>query len=314
MGSTLYIVNPAAHGGSRVGAWDRFRSQWPDEIDPADVRRTEGPEHATRIAAECEGCDVIAAVGGDGTVNEIVQGIMDRPEPRPRLVVIPAGTGNDIARNVGLRSVEDAVAALKGDCVKSHDLIGIDCRAGGEPAHRYGFLYGNVGFSPRPMLRPWMKRILGPKVTYYLATLLQFLVFRAPRMTARWQEGEYDDIAWIIMVCNAERTGGDSMCIAPGARTDDGELNVTIVPARPKPVMIAKVLPKVPTGAHIHEAGIQYFPTTKIEVTTDPPVLLEIDGEIFGATPATFTVCPGAIQVLTPPGGDGEGAGGSRPV
>jgi diacylglycerol kinase family enzyme len=90
------------------------------------------------------------------------------------------------------------------------------------------------------------------------------------------------------------------MCVAPGARTDDGELNAVIIPSRSKLKMMTKTLPKVASGAHVHEPGVLYFPVKKIEVVSDPPVILDIDGDIFGMTPATFAVCPKAVQVLCP--------------
>ena len=89
------------------------------------------------------------------------------------------------------------------------------------------------------------------------------------------------------------------MRIAPGARTDDGELNITIFPVKSKLRMITRLLPKVATGEHIQEPGVSYFPAKSVEIDSDPPAILELDGDIFGTTPATFTVCPGALRVLT---------------
>ena len=75
-------------------------------ISNADVRYTERPGHAREIAAAAAGCDLIVAVGGDGTTGEVLSGIMDRASPRPRLAILPAGTGNDIARHVGAFPLE----------------------------------------------------------------------------------------------------------------------------------------------------------------------------------------------------------------
>jgi diacylglycerol kinase family enzyme len=159
---------------------------------------------------------------------------------------------------------------------------------------------GNVGFSSIPMVRPWMKRLLGPTGAYYLGTMLQIMAYRAPHMTVHWEQQEYSGRVWITIVANVERISGGSMCVAPGARTDDGELNAVIIPSRSKLKMMTKTLPKVASGAHVHEPGVLYFPVKKIEVVSDPPVILDIDGDIFGMTPATFAVCPKAVQVLCP--------------
>jgi diacylglycerol kinase (ATP) len=301
MNKTLYIINPTCFGGQGTKTWKNFRLQWHEQIDPNDVRVTERPGHAQEIATSTEGYEILAVVGGDGTVNEVITGIMEHREPRPRLAIIPGGTGNDIARNVGIHSMEDALAALHGKHIKSFDLIRIDCHHDSKPTHRYAFLYVNVGFSPAPMMRPWMKRFLGPTAAYYLATLLQFMVYRPAHITARWEQKNYSGRTWMVVVGNAERISGGSMCIAPGARMDDGELNIAIVRAeRPKLKMITRVLPHLLTGAYVQESDISYFLAKEIEVDSTPSVILEMDGEILGATPSLFTSYPQAVNILSP--------------
>jgi diacylglycerol kinase family enzyme len=184
MSSILYIINPAGHGGAGIKVWEKLQSKWPDQIDSKDVHFTERQGHAREIATSAEGYYILTAVGGDGTVGEILSGIMAQPEPRPKLAIIPAGTGNDIARAVGIYSFENAVDALHGDHVRKFDLIRIDCQVDGRKAHRYAFLVGTVGFSSTLMVRPWMKRYLGPKGAYYLGIILASwrsspIVFRA---------------------------------------------------------------------------------------------------------------------------------------
>ena len=90
------------------------------------------------------------------------------------------------------------------------------------------------------------------------------------------------------------------MCIAPGASIDDGELNITVVPVKSKFAMITKLLPKVATGDHIKEPGVLYFPARKVEIECSPPGLMDLDGDVFGTTPATFTVCPRSLEILIP--------------
>jgi diacylglycerol kinase (ATP) len=302
MSKILYVINPAGHGGAGLKVWERFKPQWPDQIDPDDVRFTERQGHAREIATAAEGYDILAAVGGDGTVGELLTGVMAHTEPRPKLAIIPAGTGNDIARNLGSFPFEAAVGALRGDHVRSVDLIRIECQVEGGTAHRYAFLTANVGFSANTTIRPWMKRILGPAGAYYLATLLQIVTYRAPRMTARSGKHEYNGKAWMVIVANVERTSGGSMCLAPGARFDDGELNVSIIPFRAKLRDVPTMLPKVPSGGHVEEPGVMYFPARQITVESDPPAVLDVDGDIFGVTPAVFEVYTQAVEILCPEG------------
>jgi diacylglycerol kinase family enzyme len=230
MSNVLYIINPAGHGGAGIKVWERVLSQWPDRIDSSDVHFTERQGHAREIATAAEGYNILTAIGGDGTVGEVMTGIMSKPKPHPKVAIIPAGTGNDIARNLGILSFEDAVDTLHGDHSRSVDLIRIECQVEGSTAHRYAFLTANAGFSANTMIRPWMKRILGPAGAYYLATILQIVSFKAPHITAHWEEHKYSGRAWLVIVANVERTSGGSMCLAPGAQFDDGELNVSIIP------------------------------------------------------------------------------------
>jgi YegS/Rv2252/BmrU family lipid kinase len=296
----LFIRNPAGFGGAGSAAWESFQAQWPDPIDTGDVRVTERPGHAREIAVAAEGYDILTAVGGDGTVGEVLSGIMEHPQPRPKLAIVPGGTGNDIARNAGIRSVEDAVAALRGGHRRSFDIIRIDCQFDGRPANRYALLNGVVGFTAQPMVRPWMKRLLGPKGAYYLGTIMQIVAYRSPHMTVRWEEGEHSDRTIMVIIGNVEWASGGSMCLAPGALSDDGDLNVVIIPVMSKFTMVFRMFPKIPSGEFVNGPGVKYFTAKKIEVTSDPPALLDIDGDLYGITPATFTVNPLAMEIVSP--------------
>lgn len=296
----LFIINPAGQGGAGASAWDRFGTLWTEPIDPGDSVVTTGPGHAREIAATTDGYDIFAAVGGDGTVGEVMSGIMDRQGPRPRLAIIPGGTGNDIALSVGIRTLEDCVRSLRGGRTRAIDLMRVHSLVDGQPAQRHAFLFGAVGFSSYPMVKPWMKRLLSPKGAYYLGTFLKALVYRSPQMTIRTDNREQSGLTWVVVVGNAEKSAGGSMCLAPGARIDDGELKITIIPSNPRFKMITRLMPRIASGAHTTEPGISYFPARNIEIDSDPPALLDLDGDIFGTTPVRFTICPQALVVSTP--------------
>ena len=104
----------------------------------------------------------------------------------------------------------------------------------------------------------------------------------------------------MVITANVERTSGGSMCLAPGARFDDGELNVSIIPFQTKLRDVPTMLPKVPSGGHVAEPGVMFFPTKRMTVESDPPAVLDIDGDLFGTTPAVFEVCPRAAEIICP--------------
>ena len=298
LNKVLYIVNPAGNGGAGMKVWETFKSSWADPIDSAHVMFTERPGHAREIAASCNGYAIIAAVGGDGTVGEVISGIMDRQKPRPRLAVIPCGTGNDIAQNAGIFSVADATAALRDDNPRSFDLIRVDRPVDGRTEHRHAFLFANTGFSSIPMMKPWMKRLLGATGAYYLATLLQTIAYRPPHMVVRVDGKEYAGNTFLVIAGNAERAAGGCMRICPGAITNDGELNISIIKSVSVYKVVTKLFACIAKGTHINEPEVSYFTGKKIEVQSSPPALLDLDGELFGTTPATISVCPLALEVV----------------
>lgn len=305
MSKTLFVVNPAASGGRGLETWERFCDSWPDEPDPNDVFMTDRPGQATEIVASAEDYDLVVAVGGDGTACETLSGLMAHPEPRPTLALVPAGTGNDVARTVRIPlDTESAIATIRDGQSRSFDVIRIDCHLDGHTVRTYSLLSCGVGFRPGDSVRPWMKRWLGPTGAYYLATILEVLTYQLPQMRVSWEEREYSGKTWLVIIGNAEYTSGGSMRTAPGARMDDGELDVTIVPSRSRPSLLFKLLPKAPSGDHVEDPSIQYFPARRIEVESDPPADLEIDGNPFGQTPATLTVCPRAVRIVCPSGSD----------
>ncbi|MDF7798392.1 diacylglycerol kinase family lipid kinase [Pontiellaceae bacterium B1224] len=295
-----YIINPAGNGGAGLKGWETFKSLLDDPIDPEQVVFTTRMGHARELATSFTGCDTIVVAGGDGTVGEVISGIMDRPEPRPKLGIIPCGTGNDIARNAGVFSVADALAALSGRGSRDFDLIRIDRPDGDRTETRHSFLFANAGFSAIPMMKPWMKRMLGATGAYYLSTLLQVLVYHPPNMEVMADGKAYSGKLFLVIAGNAEYAGGGSMRIAPDAQTNDGELNLSIIRPAPKLKLITKLLSTIADGTYIKEPEVSYFKGRKISVNSTPPVPLDIDGELFGTTPATFTICPDALAICTP--------------
>jgi len=293
-----FIINPVGNGGAGLRVWEAFKTAWSEPIAIEQVTFTTHSGHARELANAFAECDIIVVAGGDGTVGEVISGIMDRPEPRPKLGIIPCGTGNDIARNADILSLDDAIDALHGAKARSFDLIQIDRETHPGPETRYAFLFANAGFSAIPMMKPWMKRLLGATGAYYLSTLLQALVYLPPKMEVSVDGKEFTGELFLVMAGNAEYAGGGSMRIAPDARTDDGQLNISIIQSIPKIKLITQLFSSIADGTHIKEPEVSYFTGKKITVNSEPRVPLDLDGELFGTTPATFSVCPHALKIL----------------
>ena len=294
MNRILYIINPVGNGGAAVKVWLKFKDLWGNDISKKDIIFTERPLHGVDIASKTEDYSIIVAVGGDGTVNEVMQGVLNNSS-KPSLAIIPAGTGNDIARNVGIKSIEDAVSALRKNQSKKYDLLKTEY---GQEI-KYSFLTTNFGFSANHRIKPWMKRIFGATIAYYLATILEMVLFHPWEMNIEWGNGNYSGKTSIVIVTNVEKTSGGSMKLGPGATPVDGKMTITIVPFKSKFNCLFKEFPKLPKGKVSQLPGVKFFQTNKIAVDSKPPTDMDIDGDNHGSTPATVKINPLSIKIIS---------------
>jgi diacylglycerol kinase family enzyme len=214
----------------------------------------------------------------------------------PSLALLPAGTGNDVGRNVGITSLDTAIRALKESNSKKYDVLKIEYGTD----IKYSFLVTGVGFSACHRVFPRIKRLFGPTIAYYFSTFLEILLFRPWDMTIEWEQGRYSGKTTIALFSNVERSSGGSMVVGLGASPSDGKITVTIVPFKSKLDCLFVKFPKTPKGTIVEEADVKHFQTDKILVQSNPPTDLDIDGDIFGLTPATITVCPKAVRIVCP--------------
>ncbi|MFC1740983.1 diacylglycerol/lipid kinase family protein [Nanoarchaeota archaeon] len=294
MSKTLYIINPAGNGGAGPRIWGQFKELWTGPIDEKDVFMTKYPGHATEIAKDAKGYDIIVAVGGDGTVNEVMTGTLNNPE-KPALALLPAGTGNDIGRNVGIKSLNHAVEALKKSKPKKYDILEVEYGK----VKKYSFLCIGFGMSANHRVRPWMKKYLGAAMGYYLATFLELILFKPWNMTIKWDGGKYKDRTTFVIVANVEKTSGGSMMLGPGAKPTDGMMTVTIVPFKSKFNCFFKEFPKLPKGKVTAIPGVRFFRTKKIKIVSTPRTDMDIDGDPIGTTPATVKILPKKIKIIS---------------
>lgn len=299
------IVNPHSAAGAtarRLGALrraaDRHFQEW-------DLWCTESPGHASALAAEAvdKGFDVIVAVGGDGTANEVVNGLFEGGAPRkPGVVfsVIPAGTGSDLVKTLGMPLDLDAAMEVVGTApdraidVSVIDLVGHD----GEPVQRIGLNVTGFGMNGEVVKRANQssKRFGGP-ATFLMATLRTFHRYQPGPVGVRWTdetgaEASWEGRLWSAFVANGQFCGG-GMWIGRGGSMGDGLLDLTIVPELP--------LRSVLTGGHrlfsgtvdlVKNVSRHLASAVRAEALDDAPVLIDIDGEQPGILPITISVVP----------------------
>jgi diacylglycerol kinase (ATP) len=250
------------------------------------------------MAAAAADYDVVVAAGGDGTVHEVANGLMRGPAPRPRLGIVPLGTGNDIARNLGLGSAAAGWAALTAGRDRPLDLLRIECRAGGQRRVVYGVLNCGIGFGGEVVARTTarVKRLCGPQLAYLVGTLSALRAWDSPWMMLASDLGVRRGRYFFVALGNGEWESGGTMRLSPGARMDDGLADLTAV-AHGAKLLIAGHLPKIAWGGHLALAQVEHGPTRALTVAAARPLPIQADGDVVGTTPCRVTVVAGALRV-----------------
>ena len=292
----LLIHPPVAGSGLRQDALDAAAAQL-----GAPVALALEPGAAEKLAAAAGGHDVVVAAGGDGTVHEVVNGLMGLPEPRPALGILPLGTGNDVARNLGMLDVQRALAAIAEGERRPIDLIRVELEVEGARRCVYGVLNCGIGLGAAVVraTTPLVKRVFGSRHAYDVGTLRALVAWRSPAMTITHDNGTIEGRVMFLALGNGEWEGGGAMRLSPGARMDDGLLNVLLIHHGSK-IEVLRNFGRLATGEHIHHPLVDYFTTTRLDVRSPAPLGVQTDGDVIGQSPVTAEVAAAAITVCAP--------------
>jgi diacylglycerol kinase (ATP) len=245
------------------------------------------------------------AVGGDGTVNETLNGLLDRSgrliEPDAVLCPVPAGTANELSRALGhLAIAGSAFDAAASPRTQAIDLMRVRCTGlDGRPVDRFGYLIVALGLaatiSHRTSQSRWLKKL--GEIAYLLMTPGVTLTYRQRDIAV-----EIDGVPagtrrlFTAMVGNTEN-GGGGMKLLPGARFDDGVLDLIDVGGVSRLEVLTKILPKLYSGAHVHHPKVQTARGTSFRFDSGVKTLVDLDGEMVGRLPLEVTVLPQAFRV-----------------
>lgn len=291
----VVVVNPAAGGG-------RARRLLPAVSDALDATGTshrivttaDGSEPAT-VAADAvrRGEDAVVAVGGDGLVGACAAVLAGS---QLALVVVPGGTGNDLARALGLSRDRplDAIHALSRGQRRRTDTIAAE---GAGWSGRFSCVAGS-GFDSETNAYANTLRWLRGTPRYVAAVVRTLVRFRPATFTIRIDGHEERRRAMMVAVANAPSYGG-GMRVCPDARIDDGRLDVCVVGALPKPEFM-RTFPKVFRGTHVAHPAVRTFRGRAVSVEADHPFEAYGDGEPLGSLPVTYTVDPSSLEVAAP--------------
>ena len=299
----LLIANPAAgrrQGEQRLAV---ARTQLEALGHAVTAALTESAGHATRLAkSNAPDFEIVAALGGDGTVNEVANGLMAvELGERPALATLPVGTGNDVALTFGLAHFESAIDALANGGTRTLDVIRVQLMRDGEPVTRHALLFVAAGFAAEVIRKtgPRVKRLFGRRFSYSVGLFRALASFRAPEFSVKWDGGEKRGRMFQVCAGNTEFAAGGVMRISPGARPDDGLLNISLVGALGR-LQIVRRFPSILSGRYVEDERVDYFTGKRLEIDAVPPAEIQADGDIIGTTPATIELLPGALRLVTP--------------
>ncbi len=291
------IFNPAARGNKAR----RFRKHLDEMAPQSTFKATTAPGDAQRFAAEAveNKFDLIVAAGGDGTVNEVLNGLAAAPDglQRTRLGVLPLGTINVFARELKIPlQLEAAWEILRRGNETKIDLGRADFFAEEKPARRYFLQLAGVGLDARAIeLVSWkLKKNAGPLA--YVVAGFQALVEKQPQIIVN-ADGQkmHGELA---LFGNGKLYGGPFE-IFPGAKLDDGLLDACVFP-RVNFLSLLRLAPNFILRQKLPEKLVRRLRAEKFEVTSATPTAFELDGEGAGNLPATFSVERKRLRVVVP--------------
>lgn len=286
------ILNPSAGTAPQLA---ELEQKLGEKLPQAELRVTNAPGEAADLAraAQRDGHTLIVAAGGDGTINQVVNGIASDPI-RAQLGILPLGTGNDFARSIGVPpDIDAALELLAAGQTRRIDLVRV---VSAETCHFINVSAGGFSGLVDEKLTDEIKQSWGPLAYLRAATAA------LPELSHYTTELILDDEAPLIVdiyslvVANACYVAG-GIPIAPQAQPDDGLLDVLVVPAASLS-QLALLVPQILLGTHLSSELVIYRRAQRLRVNSTPGMWYNVDGEMVGNEPASFTILPQAIEVV----------------
>ncbi len=294
-----------------VDAFRRAEHDLLDVLGELDVVFTTGPGHATELTRDARGRGVtrVLVAGGDGTVNEVVNGWLDGAGGGPgrghTLALLAGGTGGDLRRSLGIPDMDASIAALRSGRTRQLDVgrLAFTPTDGGPLTQRYFVNIASFGLSGLVDRHVGAFSAVGGRLAYAAATARSLFGWRNPRVRLVTEYGpderfEADIPIVAVAVANGSCFGG-GMRIAPDAEPDDGRFSVTVIGDLRRRDMIA-LGGSLYDGTHVRHPKVLVKAASRVTAESDSDVFLDVDGEPLGQLPARFEVVAGVLRVAVP--------------
>jgi YegS/Rv2252/BmrU family lipid kinase len=297
------VVNPKSAAGRTGRHWAKLEREARSALGDVRVGMTADPMHATTLAREAllAGHRLVLAVGGDGTLGEVVNGFFG-PDGTPvapgaAVGLLPRGTGGDFRKTALLpREFGEAARRVAVATVRPIDVGRVRFRTHeGGLGERYFLNVASFGVSGQVAKEVnRTTKAFGGLVSFYIASFKAMMRYRDRPVRIRVDDGPPEEVqVTTLAVANGQYFGG-GMKVAPGARLDDGLFSCTLWGGYGIGDFVFRS-GSIYSGRHVEWGGTRTFTAKKLEVESDFPLLMDVDGEGPGMLPATFEILPGAV-------------------
>jgi YegS/Rv2252/BmrU family lipid kinase len=298
----VVIVNPASADGRTGRDWPKNEPLLRRLLPPFTIWTTSGPNQATEMAyrAVDQGYATIAVQGGDGTVNEVVNGLLGHPKfESTSLAILPGGTGADLVRTLGLSHSLTAAAGQAGGNVFRKIDVGLArfLDLNGNPCRRHFLNVTDVGFGGDVVryVNSHRKR-WGGKFSFFRGLLVTLFQYRNKRIRIGLDDRPPFEVqASSIVIANGQYFGG-GMWVAPEARMADGFLEVVVVGDVSRLEVLTNTR-RLYRGTLSGHPKVQVFSAQTISLESEEEVLIDMDGELVGRLPVRFELLPKKIKI-----------------
>jgi len=306
MSKIVFVVNPNSANKMTAKLWPQIKQAAEAKLGPFETLMTERVGHGADLARQAvnEGATLVVAVGGDGTNNELVNGLMN-PDGTPvnpdvEMGMICMGTGGDFRKTLKLeKDFQEAIGVLAAGNTKTIDLGRIEMR--GHEGHDVVRFFINIAsFGIGGEVDDRVNRTtkaLGGRVSFAWGSLTAMMAYRNKlvRIVLNDEEDLGERKVFNVAVANGQFHGG-GMHVAPEADLSDGLFDVVVLGDFKLRETLTQ-MPKIYKAQHIGHPKVEQYRAKKVTATSDDQVLLDIDGEQPGMLPATFTICPGVLKL-----------------
>jgi diacylglycerol kinase (ATP) len=305
---TLFIINPASAGGATLRAWALARKEVVAAGVDFDEHVTAHSGEATEVAREAltSGMTRIVAVGGDGTLSEVVNGYFDGAgraiNGAASIGLLPSGTGSDFRRSLGLAGPGDWIRALVSPEHRLIDAVRAEfLNREGASVSRFFINVASFGLGGdvSELVNRWrntMPRWVGARARFSAAAIAALGRYKNIAVSLRLDNREIKINSNLIVVANGRFAGG-GMMLAPNAEMDDGLLDVIVTDGATR-FDVVKELPRIQRGKHLKNPKVSEMRARDTSINSEEPMAIDLDGEMVGFTPAALKVLPSAIRFM----------------